>query len=443
MKWKINALAFTAYLALSLLLTYPLALDFGSKVPGYYDVWQNIWNFWWVDKAVFQLKTNPYFTPYLFHPTGVGLAFHTLELGNSFAGAVISRHWTLAAAYNTLVLLSFVLAGYGMFALAKHVVGDSKAAFAAGLVYAFSPYHFMEVNAGHLNLLSIQWIPFYVLYLMKTFNEGGRGNSTLMALSFFAVSSTCLQYMGFVGLFTAFYLAFELFREKAEFTGKAARLIPPAILSAILIAPLIYPLAVEMIKGGGVSSPLSASIHYSQDFIAFFSQHPMNPIFGGIAERVSNVIASEHAYGRIYAAGYIVLILVAAYFNREYAIFEKFGKIWGLFQNKKTAIPIVVLTAYIILVNRVFGLDILKILADSAALSIALLAYFFLKSAKIDFWSASLILFGVLSMGPVMHFAGYVTLPLPYVLLYLIPGFSIFRVPARFDLLFMLSAAVI
>ena len=40
-----------------------------------------------------------------------------------------------------------------------------------GLVFAFAPYHSAHLF-GHMNLASMQWIPFYVLFLLKAVDDG-------------------------------------------------------------------------------------------------------------------------------------------------------------------------------------------------------------------------------------------------------------------------------
>ena len=42
-----------------------------------------------------------------------------------------------------------------------------------GFVFGFSPYHFAHL-IGHMNLSSLQWIPFYVLLLLKALDKPHR-----------------------------------------------------------------------------------------------------------------------------------------------------------------------------------------------------------------------------------------------------------------------------
>ena len=66
---RANAIAFIAYLVVSCLLTYPLLASLSTDVIGSGLVFQNLWNLWWVEKAVTELHSNPFYTDYLFYPT--------------------------------------------------------------------------------------------------------------------------------------------------------------------------------------------------------------------------------------------------------------------------------------------------------------------------------------------------------------------------------------
>ena len=62
-----------------------------------------------------------------------------------------------------------MLAGYATYLLVRHLTGMRAAAFVAGLIFAFCPYHFAHL-LGQLNLVSLQWIPFYVLALLHAWD---------------------------------------------------------------------------------------------------------------------------------------------------------------------------------------------------------------------------------------------------------------------------------
>ncbi len=69
------------------------------------------------------------------------------------------------AAYNALVLLTFPLAALFAYLLAHHLIGSRPAAWLAGLVYAFAPFHLAHA-AYHPHVAQTQWLPLYLLALL-------------------------------------------------------------------------------------------------------------------------------------------------------------------------------------------------------------------------------------------------------------------------------------
>ena len=67
-RWLIHLLVILAYTLLALALTWPLARDFATHVPGNgVDDPPLTWNLWWVQFALLQEGTNPFDCNYLFY----------------------------------------------------------------------------------------------------------------------------------------------------------------------------------------------------------------------------------------------------------------------------------------------------------------------------------------------------------------------------------------
>ncbi len=111
--------ALLGYGLLALALTWPLARQLGSAIPGdSFDGWQNLWNLWWMREAWLVRHISPYFTDMLFAPTGADLRFQTMAPFNGFLFMNVQTTVGLIPAYNAAVLFSFVAGGYGAFLLA-------------------------------------------------------------------------------------------------------------------------------------------------------------------------------------------------------------------------------------------------------------------------------------------------------------------------------------
>jgi hypothetical protein len=155
-------LALVYFAILSIVMTYPLITQMGSKAtaPGG-DGGYFIWLIGWYQKALFQLKISPFFAPYMNYPQGWNLA--TTDVTPAMVALALpgSLLFNPTWGYNLAMLLSFVLSGWAMYLWVKHLTDDTWAALVAGTVFAFLPYRVVHFIVGHLNLVGTQWFPFY------------------------------------------------------------------------------------------------------------------------------------------------------------------------------------------------------------------------------------------------------------------------------------------
>ena len=116
-------LVLSLYVLLSLAATWPLARQLGSAIPGdSFDGWQNVWNLWWMRESWLVRHASPYFAPILHYPTGADLRFQTMAPFNGLVTLPIQLVFGLLPAYNTAVLFSFVIGGFGAYLLALYAL---------------------------------------------------------------------------------------------------------------------------------------------------------------------------------------------------------------------------------------------------------------------------------------------------------------------------------
>jgi hypothetical protein len=160
---KLGVLPALFYLTTFIVLTYPLIRRFSTHL--FADPWDGLvfyWNLWWVNKAVTDLHQSPWHTSYLNYPFGVSLLPHTLSPFNGFLAIPLLRFLTLIQVYNVLVIFSFAASGLTAFLLAHYFTRSYWPSIFAGYVFTFSSYHFAHME-GHLNLVSLEWVPLFVL----------------------------------------------------------------------------------------------------------------------------------------------------------------------------------------------------------------------------------------------------------------------------------------
>ncbi|PDW04248.1 hypothetical protein CJ255_04675 [Candidatus Viridilinea mediisalina] len=210
------------YLGLAVALTWPLATHPGSLVIGGYesrnfafeDASQNIWNVWWVGHALIEGK-NPFWSDMLYYPEGVQFYFQTLNLAGIVPVLPIHYAFGPVVAYSCAILLALTLTGYAGFLLARAFVPSMAVPLFAGALLTASPFHLMKLQGNHLNLLSMQWMVFYLLALIWLDQRRDQRSALLLALLALLVALTDWYWVFACALFTLAWLGFGLVRHAA------------------------------------------------------------------------------------------------------------------------------------------------------------------------------------------------------------------------------------
>ena len=204
------------YTLLTLVLTWPVCGHLASRLPSdlgdpLFASWLLQWNF---DHLVaFARGDAGAFTRYwnagIFYPEPLALLYaeHLFALGVQ-ALPVWLVSGNLLLCYNLLFLSTFVLAGLGTFLLVRELTGSARAAFVAGLFYAFSPYRFGQL--GHIQILSSQWMPFVLFGLRRFFTGGRRLPLAGAAIALIAQNLSCGYYLVYFAPFVAAYALWEV-----------------------------------------------------------------------------------------------------------------------------------------------------------------------------------------------------------------------------------------
>lgn len=406
-----HALVLLLYSLITLYFLQPLMARFFTDVPFGGDSWIFYWDLWWVKKALTELFTNPFFTTYVNYPGGASLNFHTLAFIDGVMA--IPLQWlgmSLQGAYNSLVLFGYIFSAYGMFLLADYVVGNKPAAFIAGLIFGFSPFHFSHLN-GQLNFVTIQWMPFYLLFMLKVADSSPAlpwkrsWQNILIAAVFLALNAlTEWTLAAFLAMLTVLYLLYRLYRERADWRttlrGPVLRLALVLALFAVLTSPVLLPMLAEARSNKNIQFDPQETVFYSADLLSFITPYELHPVLGNWSKGLAQKFSSNPAERTTYL-GFVGLILAALA-----QVFRFLGR------KKSPPTP----------PNR----------------------------AGVGFWTLSAVSFGVLALGPMLTIGGRtfftvfkLNIALPYAFFYYLPFFSIMRTPARFGLLVILALAIL
>ena len=376
------------YIAFFCLLTWPLILRFSSHFfTDTGDGLQNVWNIWWVNKAVTELHRLPWSTTYLHFPHGSTLLAHTLNPFNGFLGIAFLRFLSLTQAFNLIIIFSFAVGGLTAFLLAYHFSRSYWGSLLAGFVFTFSNYHFTHAE-GHLQLVALEWIPLFILVWFVFVKKPSIGRGLASALALFAVILCDYYYFFYCVLAAVLIVFWKMIREKDMFfLFRRSRVFPLlTFLAGVLLtsAPLVVALVLLNLR-----NPL-AGWHdpkfYSLDLLAAFIPGG-HWRFASLTECYWSRLPGNIHENSVHIGLSLVFVLVYVWLRRK------------------------------------------KI-----------------QEATLTLWYGVLVLFVILSLGPVLHVWGRELswVKLPYALLeFIFPPLRMSGVPVRMMVMVMLGASVI
>ncbi len=164
--WRSLTAGAVGYLALSVALwwqvwsTHPTS----TTTCGCGDTSLFTWFLAWPAYAL-RHGLDPFYSTYLFHPTGVNLLSNTAEVGLGIVLAPVTWAFGPIATLNVALTLSPALSALTMYVLLRRWVAWAPSAFAGGLLYGFSPFIVVSLTDAHLMLGMAAVPPLVVLCL--------------------------------------------------------------------------------------------------------------------------------------------------------------------------------------------------------------------------------------------------------------------------------------
>lgn len=229
------ALVVVAFACLSVIATFPLVLHLGRALPG--DLGDPLFSSWILGWDADRLRhglRGIWDAPILF-PSRHTLAFAEHLLGIAvFVAPVIWVTGNPILAYDVAFLLTFVLAGCGMYLLARELTGRRDAAFLAGLAFAGAPMRALHVS--HLQVLAWGWMPIALWGLHRYFSRRSIAPLMIFAGAFTIEALSNGYFLYFLAMAAAFVVAYELTSRPGD---RAERLRALAGLTAAAAAMLV------------------------------------------------------------------------------------------------------------------------------------------------------------------------------------------------------------
>ena len=335
------------FLGLALIATWPLIARLTTHVPGSdtwaYDEYTFIWSMWWFKHSMIDGAGGLFFSPNIFYPLGMELILYSYNLMGALLALPLGLAANWPAASNLTLLFSTVISGFGAYLLSLWLLTDDRslsastpsqdpqnqapnprpltpypraAALLAGIIYAFASNRMVYLALGHYNIQSWQFVPFFLLYLLRLMAKPSPRNAMLAGL-FGAMNLLVDMQYGVFMAFLALCLVFtqplrrRLFRQP----GAARRWLALAgagVVAILLTLPYFWDTvrsfsgADFLLKGWGDALKLSA------DLAGWFTPTALHPLWGGDWTRTLRAVqegAGAFADVNTVFLGYITVLL--------------------------------------------------------------------------------------------------------------------------------------
>ncbi len=414
-----------AFVILSLVMTFPLAMELsdhvlGAPLPG--DSFYYLFLLRWLERGFFGGTdwAHLLFNPNMFYPFGYNLALSETTLSNTMSALPLTALLGEVVAYNLVVLLSFVLSGFGTYLLVLYHTRDRLAALLSGLCFAFCPYRLSHLGAGHLPLLGTQWLPFLLLYLDKAIVRPHLSAAAMAAL-FYALGALSSWYYAYMFGLAAVIYTLVRGRPWRQYLWQRQFfrcVVTFALLCLLLVGPIVLPVT-RLWQEGGRPQSLRYLDQFSASPLDFVYPNVMQPLWGTwLLKHYAQNISENMLY-----LGLVPLALTVVALRRKrdktHEAFSWLSLIFAVLALGTTLhwgnVPV-----YIAVpgwVERIF-------------------------TAGIGFLTKRLVLYPISSYS--LRMEGAIYLPLPTLLLYLyLPFFSAMRVWARQGLVTVLGISIL
>ncbi len=384
-------LPLSAYLGMTLAVTWPLALHFNDYViGGGNDGPDSVWNIWWIKFALTGQGQSLFDCYFRFFPDGVNLTFHWMPKMLGILGIPLQQFLSLGTAYNLLVVLTLVASGLTAYRLLLHLLPRALPAFLAGAFFAFSPYRLGQIS--YLNLLATMLIPVYILLIIRA--KEALAQKVGYPWMYFGLAGVVLaltsydteHYAIFLVIFSIIFLFFYRPSRKDQvehrqwlklITGLAATM----AIAVILFSPMLVAAARELSASGDIVTSNTREIEsLSSDALSFFiPEHDSDLLVSRLGLITNRIREPENSY--------IGLVILALAFT-------------GLWRYRKV------------------------------------------KEARL--WVYTALVFAILALGPTLRiYGGFTHIPMPYMLINRLPLINTIRTPSRYVAMVSLAVAIL
>lgn len=414
--WFEHAAVLTAFTFLAFVITFPHITGFADHIPGVSgDVWSYLWALGWARVSLLNLVVNPFHTDYIFYPLGGATQLLWGTALPSFASIPLQLAFGLVPAFNLVFLAASALTGYGTYLLAQEVfrglgTGVKLAAFVSAVAFTFCALR-LGYGLAFTNLFHTEFIPFYVLMLLRTTRRRSWNDGVLGGFFFALNVYIDFQIAAFLAVLTGLWLLY-LVGKWLRLDANYGTFYPDSFFarSTTLLRGQM-PIVMLIFVAGALSLPMLGLV--LNDF----------SIEGG-------------DYIQVYPL--------------RYSAARSYDLLSYVLPNARSTLYQILPTPHVEGVNAsITTPDNSELSPDEQAflgITVLILAVTGIVRfrAMFAFWILAALVFALLSLGPVLHIAGKeLSIPLPFILANNIPIINHIRIPMRYGLIVFFSSSIL
>jgi len=153
---------------------------------------------------------------------------------NYLLGIPLQMIFNAIDTFKILLFSSIVLNGYCLFHLAKYLTRNYPASLLGGVLFGFSSYVTSIHFWGHEALLTLFWIPVFILFLLKMKDTNKIKYSIIVGISFFLIFLSQWYTFFFMVFFIAVFIPYLIITSKTK-----KKFLILLVISSIVSLPLI------------------------------------------------------------------------------------------------------------------------------------------------------------------------------------------------------------
>jgi hypothetical protein len=284
-----DGVAILLYALTTILMTYPLAFRLGGEWLALRDTdtYMKLWDNWWLQNHAFN-QPSLTFTDVLFHPIGLDLSFHSISWTVAFLSWLLTILSDAITAYNLTILIAIFATAYAAYLLARQFVRYRAAAWLAGAIYSFAPYHIAHAG-GHTDLIHLAPIPLAVLLLFVAVTQSSALAALGAALMVGMAAFTSLYIMVFALLTVGPVLLFLLLDGRRWSKARVWRVVVLfGLASALLLGMRLIPIFRDV---GALAEAIEAKYAASDsqtDLLSYVLPSHLNPLFAPLTKEIAS-----------------------------------------------------------------------------------------------------------------------------------------------------------